>query len=369
MELLNNTGMEAGYTMGMQPDGRELLVIAVKGTFQIPRPGEEPRLADNQAPLVMADTFTGEPGFSAPVHEVDFAPRKPRCDILLNGCAYAPSGRPVNRVDVGLKVGDLMKTFTVTGNRHWRTSLLSVGSSKPEPFLHMPLSYDNAFGGIDNFHPDKDKEDAYRQNPVGRGYHKHIKNNLVDGTPMPNTEELNKPIERPNGAYQPMAFGSIGRGWVPRIDFAGTYDQHWLDDVFPFLPADFDERYYQSAPADQQCDYLRGGEDVVLLNLTPAGKTAFQLPTVDVPVVFFPTKGPREETHAVIDTLIIEPDAQRFILVWRASRPLKKNMFEIAQVLTGRMSRAWWRARELGKTYYPSLRVLSQANAADAEDS
>ena len=35
MELLNATGMQAGYTMGMQPDGRELLVVAVKGTFTI----------------------------------------------------------------------------------------------------------------------------------------------------------------------------------------------------------------------------------------------------------------------------------------------------------------------------------------------
>ena len=46
----------------------------------------------------MADTFTGEPGFSAPVYEVDFAPRKPRCDVLLVGSAYAPEGRPATRV-------------------------------------------------------------------------------------------------------------------------------------------------------------------------------------------------------------------------------------------------------------------------------
>jgi hypothetical protein len=36
MELVNSTRMVAGYTMGLEPSGRELLVVAVKGTFQIP---------------------------------------------------------------------------------------------------------------------------------------------------------------------------------------------------------------------------------------------------------------------------------------------------------------------------------------------
>ena len=80
MELLNATKMQAGYTMGMQPDGRELLVVVVKGTFVIPNAGEEPKLAEEQVPLIEADTFTGEPGLSAPVYESDYSPRKLRCD-------------------------------------------------------------------------------------------------------------------------------------------------------------------------------------------------------------------------------------------------------------------------------------------------
>ena len=31
------------------------------------------------------------------------------------------------------------------------------------------------------------------RNPVGRGFHKHLKSEWVDGTPLPNTEELNRP--------------------------------------------------------------------------------------------------------------------------------------------------------------------------------
>ncbi|MCK5013694.1 MAG: DUF2169 domain-containing protein [Candidatus Omnitrophica bacterium] len=56
---------------------------------------------------------------------------------------------------------------------------------------------------------------------------------------MPNTEETGKPVTKPNGKYRPMAFGPFGRAWKQRIQYAGTYDQHWIDSVFPFLQADF----------------------------------------------------------------------------------------------------------------------------------
>src|SRR5215469_9222000 len=100
MELLNATKMQAGYTMGMKPDGRELLVATVKGTFTLPVNGEEPQLANEQVPLVEADLFTGEPGFSSPLYETDYAPVKPKCDVLLNGSAYSPGGRSTTRVSV-----------------------------------------------------------------------------------------------------------------------------------------------------------------------------------------------------------------------------------------------------------------------------
>jgi hypothetical protein len=367
MDLLNSTGMLAGYTMGMKPDGRELLVVAVKGTFTIPKPGQKPHLAEEQVPMIMADTFTGEPGFSASLYEVDYAPIRHRCDVVLNGSAYAPQDRPARIVQVGLKLGTFIKTFNVVGDRHWKAGIF-ITPSLPAEFTVMPISYDNAFGGLDNFHDDKNKHSAYMRNPVGKGYHKLLDSYLVDNTPMPNTEEVNRPIQKPDGDYKPMAFGSVGRGWSPRLQHGGTYDQGWIDNIFPFLPADFNEAYYQAAPADQQIPYPKGGEEVVLVNLSPEGRIAFNLPTVEVPVVFFRKKGERHETQAVIDTVVIEPDKGIFSLTWRTSLPLKKNMFEISQVLVGKMSRGWWRARDLGKTYYPSLAHLAKANKSEAEE-
>ena len=66
-----------------------------------------------------------------------------------------------------------------------------------------------------------------------------------------------------------------------------------------------------------------------------------------------------------VDRGLIEPDLRRFILIWRAFLPLKKNMFEMAQVVLGTMPRAWYRARETGKTWYPSLKDLVDERVAD----
>jgi hypothetical protein len=135
MEFLNATGMQAGYTMGMQPDGRELFVVAIKGTFTIPANGEEPRLAEEQVPIFEADSFTGEPGFSAPLYESDYAPRKARCDVLLHGSAYASGGKPAKRVRVSLQVGSVSKSINVVGNRVWKKWLFLSGRLAPNLLL------------------------------------------------------------------------------------------------------------------------------------------------------------------------------------------------------------------------------------------
>jgi hypothetical protein len=366
MELLNATKMKAAYAMGMKPDGRELLVVVVKGTFSIPKsPSEVPELAEKQADLVMADEFTGEPGLSAPKYESDFAPFKPRCDVLLNGSAYAPGGQPVKRIRVGLRVGAWEKTFTVVGHRFWRKWLWFISITSAVPFVKMPISYDNAFGGIDRSQPEEKKQRFFVKNPAGRGYHYYLNKKALHGKPLPNTEETGRRVRRPCVKYRPMAFGSIGRGWQPRPRFAGTYDQNWLDNVFPFLPADFNDLYYQCAPADQQIDQLRGGELVHLLNLTPEGHTDFKLPKISMPITFYRKNGEEIEQPGINDTILIEPDLRRFILIWRAALPLKKNMFEMARVVVGTMPGAWYRARETGKTWYPSLKDLVDERAAE----
>lgn len=364
MEFINATRMVAGYNMGLEPSGREVLVVVIKGTFVLPKPGEQVRLADEQKPLVMADTFSGEPGYSAPVHEIDFAPRKHQCDILLIGSAYAPLGQPVTSTQVSMSVGTLRKTCEVVGPRVWEAGVTGIRPSAPQAFLRLPVSYDVAFGGVDTESDDPAEHDAYLANPAGRGFRKQLKNAWVDGKPLPLTQELDHPVIWPNETYKPMAFGPVGRGWQPRASYAGTYDQQWLDEVFPFLPTDFDERYYQAAPVDQQIPIPKQALDVSLVNFTPDGLRQFTLPYFEAPVTVVPRKGAREDYVANLDTVVFEPDEERFTMTWRLTRPLRQSMFEIAQVTVGKLGSEWWQKR--GKTRFPVPVVMVPMYPDDA---
>lgn len=355
MNLTNATKFPAAYTMGMEPSGRELLVVVVKATYSFPEDGGEPVPAREQVPLVEADVFAGEPGLSAPLAECDFAPAKPKCDVVLRGTAYAPGGMPAERVPVMMQIGSLSKAFNVVGHRAWVNDPFGWKSTRPVPFLTMPISYANAFGGRDLSDPDEANHRWYATNHAGVGFHSNLYPPLVEGKPLPNTEEIGKPVDKPDGKYRPMAFGPIGRGWEPRVKLAGTYDKKWLDDVCPFLPADFKEEYYQCAPADQWIARPKGGEEVVLVNLTPEGRVQFKLPRRDVPIRFFLRGGESQEFESPVDTLVIEPDARRFQMSWRAVLPLKRNIFEVEHLLVGRRSRAWYTAVALGKYYAPSI--------------
>ena len=360
MELINETKAAAGWTMGFDRDGRELVVVAIKATFTIPPKGYEAELAEEQVRLVEADQFTGEPGFSAPLYEADYAHRRPMCDVLLNGSAYATPGTRATKLSVGLQVGRMTKTFAMVGNRSWHRGVFGVRPSDPEPFEVMPISYDNAFGGVDRGKAERDQARTFLRNPVGRGY-SHYKEE-IDGRPLPNSEELSKSISDPGGAYQPMSFGSIGRSWQPRVQYAGTYDEEWLDHRAPFWPDDFDYRYFQSAPPDQQIPHPVGGEEILLKNLTPDGEVRFNLPKWSMPVWFLPYREKDVRLEAAIDTILLEPDQGIFMLVWRAVLPMRRSCFDIRQVIAGELSETAQRARKYGnKPYYKGLAELVRA--------
>ncbi|MEH6348539.1 DUF2169 family type VI secretion system accessory protein [Pseudomonas sp. 3JA] len=365
MELVNKTRLVGGYTTSTDKTGREWLVVVAKGTYGIPdHPGHPPRLLEQQVPLIMADVFPGEPCESAALYENDFALHKPRCDVLLNGHCHAPNGEPATEVNVALKVGTLVKAFKVIGARNYEDSALSHSISKPVPFTTMPITYAQAFGGVDRTHADPAKHKWYPWNPVGVGFYPSASSTQTNGLPLPNTEELDRPVTAPHEHYKPMAFGPIGRAWRQRIQWAGTYDQAWLDHQFPFLPEDFDVRYFQCAPEDQQIDYPRGGEEVALLNLSDKGRSAFRLPAnlkLAMLVVFHDDS--TREAVAVVDTIILEPDANRLTLTWRASSPLGRNIREVAKVIVGQTAAQFEQAkaneeRMRAKQHFKSLAQL-----------
>jgi len=364
MQIYNQTRYVSEFTMGMDKTGREFLSLVVKGTFDFPDdPKGNPEPSKNQIPLVMADEFTGDPGYSATLWESDFAFRKKACDVVLNGCAYALGGRPAKTMRVGLKVGKWSKVFDVFGPREWRTLGPAAMATDPVPFYKQRFSYDNAFGGVDRLDPKDDLPGAYLPNPVGIGWAAGKNHAYLPGLALPNTQAIDEDISSPYGDYTPMSFGPISRAAPTRLKYAGTYDQNWIDNVFPFLPADFDERYFQMAPKDQQIPFPAAGTQVGIVNLTPSGSEAFRLPETGLPLTVFRKRDKVFDRVVYPDTLLFDTEARVFSMVWRIDIPIHRIITEFTEAWIGLPTDAMLRARAEGRGY---IRAVAASESDDA---
>ncbi|WP_437982286.1 DUF2169 family type VI secretion system accessory protein [Sorangium sp. So ce117] len=215
----------------------------------------------------------------------DLAPYLPRCDVTFVGHACAPGGRPAPAVSVRLGLARdgrpiLDKVLHVFGDR---------GPGGPTPFERMPLVYELAIGG------------RGEPNPVGK--------------PIPN---LVDPADR----WRPACFAPLSRLWPPRSSLLGDIDPHILEAPIAEIPDAIPWGYFQAAPPDQQLDYLRGDEWLVLDGLHPtAPRVQTCLPSargaVRVLVRSMSAPAVGRAVDMVCDTLAIDGDRQRFTLAWR----------------------------------------------------
>lgn len=364
MRILSQTRFPAQSTMGMDASGREFLSLVIKGTWDFPdAPGAAPKRARDQRPLILADEYAGAPGFSPPLWETDFAFRKGRCDVVAQGAAYAPGGRPVERVRVGLRVGDWVKQFDVVGPRQWRTLGPSITATRPYPFTRLAFGYDTAFGGPDRARAGDEAPPVYADNPFGLGFSTIRAGARLDGLDLPLTEAPDDPVTSPFGAHRPMALGPLPRIAPARIRLAGTYDDNWKDNIFPFLPPDFDECYYQCAPEDQQIAPPAPGTPVVILGMTPQGREEFRLPDTRLPVRLFRGREIALDTVLLPDTLAFDCEARQFTLAWRCECRIRRTIPEFTEAWVGPPSRGLRRAHAAGKDYL-ALPPLARDRAA-----
>jgi hypothetical protein len=72
---------------------------------------------------------------------------------------------------------------------------------------------------------------------------------------------------------------------------------------------------------------LRGGEPVLVQNLTPEGRLLFQLPTI-VPTFTTRVAGRIEEHPALLATVYLALEEKKLMLVWQSSLPVRAREFE-----------------------------------------
>lgn len=289
--------------------GRNAWVVAVKAAFRLLPGGRvEPLPAADQPSVEHVPTYNGADGLSSLRYEADLLARKRGTDVVLNGEAWAPRGRAASQVEVGLRVGERIKRLLVYGDRVYeRAGLGGLAVAAPQAFHRQRIIYERAYGGHDLGEPEPSRQAFHAANPVGCGLVKAV------GAPVPCVE-----YAEPGGGSRPVpGFGAVASYWAPRIHFAGTYDQAWMTERRPLLPADFDPRYFHFAPEDQQfAAPLRGGEVVELWNLTPDSYYSFVLPKHYFGFTTF-HGGEGVEHRAELETVYIEPSDARVTMLWK----------------------------------------------------
>ncbi|HVE38426.1 MAG TPA: DUF2169 domain-containing protein [Planctomycetota bacterium] len=328
----NETPYAAERSLTTDLEGRDVWLVVVKATFLI-QPDGSTSVAAEQVPVRHELKHRGEPASTSLLYESDMVLTKANTDVLLEGHAYVPGGREATQADVMMQVGKIKKIARVWGDRAWTPGLLGLKLTDPLPFRKMPLTWERAFGGTDLISDNKSLHDWEPRNPVGAGF--GVQSEHVVGRKAPNVEDPGHLISSWKDRPRPLGFGPIARHWIPRRKFAGTYDEKWEKERQPLLPRDFDPRFNQTAPEDQQAEgYLKGGIPVELYNLTPSGVLKFALPKV---ALRFSTLVGSESTEHRADlmTVLLEPDFPRVVLVWRTSLPVHGKKLKIDRTVVG----------------------------------
>ncbi|MCK4857540.1 MAG: DUF2169 domain-containing protein [candidate division Zixibacteria bacterium] len=311
-ELNNRTPFAAERIAVIDKNGERHWVVVVKGTFDI-LPNGRLKLSDKQVEPKFAPEYNGIDGESSLLYEQDLIASKVRTDVYVNGHAYAPDGRPCTEVPVGLKTPLGNKTLVVRGDRLWERNIVGlIKPSQPRPFVKMPVVYERAYGGYDKQDADPSAHRMYDRNPIGAGFFTKRSHRL--GHRLPNIEFPGKAMDA-----GPAGFGAICSFWQPRRSYQGTYDAKWIEKRRPLLAVDYDPQALQCALNDQQIGpHLRGGEPIGLFNLTPTGTLTFTIPKHYF--TFTTLIGMRSLEHwAAINTVIIEPEYPRVIVVWHST--------------------------------------------------
>jgi hypothetical protein len=235
-------------------------------------------------------------------------------------------------MDVSLVVGPLRKTVRVIGDRSWKSGVFAARPTEPSPFERVPLIWEKAFGGSDAGQADASTLYAEERNPVGAGFRVKEGRKKLDDLPLPNLEDPRQLITSWTDRPAPAAFGPIGAPWAPRKMYAGTYDEAWQKHRAPYLPKDFDPRFFQVAPPDQiVAGYLKGGEPVEIIGVTPGAPLVFSLPDLCVQTVYR-LDGQDHAGMTNLDTVVIEPDDARLVLTWRSSFACDKKALQVSQI-------------------------------------
>ncbi|EOX8526669.1 DUF2169 family type VI secretion system accessory protein [Salmonella bongori] len=383
MEFRNLTPFSALNYFMLDKERREYHVVVMKVGYRLLRgEGGEYSVSvidEDVVPLCIEDEYRSAVNVSQVIQESDLAPFKPRCDVIINGTAFAPGGIACEQFPVSVRLttpaGNLLldKTLLIRGKSEFRlenpqTYFARWRQTSPEPFTELELDYCHSFGGecrigeeddcADNIipekrlteeqrweHPDQDNppvaHTVHTGNPLGCGYTEHwyqeatcqasyaaprIVNALYPFTDEHLTQLVKGTADLSQPVFRPAGLGIVGRAWQPRLSLAGTYDDLWLKERHPYLPDDFDFGYWNCAPVDQQTDFPTPGSRLELINLTSGGRLTFSLPDHLSFVLLRMENGELLPQPVSADTLLVDTQLMQVWMTYRYVLPVESEI-------------------------------------------
>lgn len=336
MRVLKETPLTFGYTTWRFEPSQDALVVIVKGTFDLVAGGRATFCAEPEP--VGGDVYdavdAGE--FASTADELgglryasDGAPFKPKADAMLTGVVHTPNGRELSACSASFKVGSTGLQLTATGDRYWLEPD-SGAISDPKPFSAMPVSYARAFGGA-----------SHAANPAGKGVFPATATKVWE-RPLPNIEDARTRVTSPSSRPAPAGFGPLAAHWSYRLSRWPAFDQRWLEERWPWAPHDLDYSYFNAAqPALQVDGYLEGNERITCENLHRAHRRySCELPHIrprcfvideqsnDQAAAADPAAHRFREANLRLDTLWVDMEAEKLVLVWRGNLPVVNEELE-----------------------------------------
>ena len=313
MDIINKDDqyLKVGWIGTKLSSEKTVASFIIKGTFKI-RSGQVVLPVTEDPGAVVGDIYYDEDDSRSLFYPSDFIPYKSRADLVVNATADTPNGMPKNHMTVGFMVGGYSKQLMVFGDRYWKEGVLGKYPGEAKPFTKMPITYESAFGGTE-----------YQDNPLGKG---------LGTIEAPNIELLNYRLSSYVDNYPPAGFGALPQNWGQRMSSLGSYGKNYEKERWPCFPKDFNSRFFNSAPKDQQVKgYLRGDEPLVFQNLHPEYpeyRTA--LPSLKArcfieKVSMDDQPGEFYEVKMNLDTLWVDMDAEKLVLVWRGLTEIQSS--------------------------------------------
>ncbi len=327
LQINNTTPFVTHLSLFPDENGVDTVYPTIKATFQL---NGDIRLADEQQEIAEADQYADEPGNSSLLRASEVMPLKPATDFYLIGHAYAPGKQAVPELDVSIAINEKINRLRVIGDRIWKDAFFGASASKPIPFEKMELCFERAYGGQDVTR--KGVEVSFAANPIGKGYMHSKSERRIDGLHLPNIENPDKLIKRPQDQPEPVGFFPLPACWEPRLNYAGTYDETWERNRAPYLPKDFNLRFYNAGqPNLVFSPYLSGSEQIELINLSPSGRLNFKLPEFRFNVKA-QINGELLPIDVLLETVCVEPDESRLTMIWKGRQSCDKQTLKIEQV-------------------------------------